>query len=120
MYGVKVFVKLAGISIKTFRVWCKVGKVKPYKIDNKGLRFYSDGQLDTIKGEIKRLESILKNRNLLEGELLTVKELAADLGVSEDCIYKWAREGHIPGTVRVNNTVKFNKYVMEQWLKECI
>lgn len=47
---------------------------------------------------------------------LTVKELAALLGVSIDTVYRMARENHIPH-VRAGSRILFHRETIENWLK---
>lgn len=53
----------------------------------------------------------------MEKEFLTVRSLASLLETSEQKTYKLAREGVIPGSVKVGKSVRFNKAVVVEWLK---
>ncbi|AIE58853.1 helix-turn-helix transcriptional regulator [Bacillus methanolicus] len=53
----------------------------------------------------------------MEKEFLTVHSLSKLLDMSEQTTYKLAREGVIPGRVKVGKSVRFNKTVVVEWLQ---
>lgn len=53
----------------------------------------------------------------MEKEFLTVRSLSKLLDMSEQTTYKLAREGVIPGRVKVGKSVRFNKAVVVEWLQ---
>lgn len=53
----------------------------------------------------------------MEKEFLTVRSLSKLLDMSEQTTYKLAREGVIPGRVKVGKSVRFNKAVIVEWLQ---
>lgn len=53
----------------------------------------------------------------MEKEFLTVRSLASLLEMSEQTTYRLAREGVIPGRVKVGKSVRFNKAVVMEWLQ---
>lgn len=54
----------------------------------------------------------------MEREFLTVRSLSKLLDMSEQTTYKLAREGVIPGRVKVGKSVRFNKAVVMEWLQK--
>jgi excisionase family DNA binding protein len=54
----------------------------------------------------------------MEEEFLTVRSLSKLLDMSEQTTYKLAREGVIPGRVKVGKSVRFNKAVVTEWLQK--
>lgn len=50
-------------------------------------------------------------------EFLTVRALSSLINLSETTVYKMLREGVIPGRVKVGKTVRFNKEVVMDWLR---
>lgn len=53
----------------------------------------------------------------MEKEFITVRSLASLLEMSEQTTYSLAREGVIPGRVKVGKSVRFNKEVVMNWLQ---
>lgn len=53
----------------------------------------------------------------MEKEFQTVNSLSKLLDMSEQTTYKLAREGIIPGRVKVGKSVRFNKAVFMEWLQ---
>jgi len=53
----------------------------------------------------------------MEKEFLTVRSLAKVLDMSEQTTYKLSREGAIPGRVKIGKSVRFDKEVITEWLK---
>ena len=53
----------------------------------------------------------------MEKEFFTVRSLAKYIDMSEQTAYKLAREGAIPGRIKVGRSVRFNKAVVVEWLK---
>lgn len=53
----------------------------------------------------------------MEKEFLTVRSLSKLSDMSEQTTYKLAREGIIPGRVKVGKSVRFNKAVVMEWLQ---
>lgn len=54
----------------------------------------------------------------MEKEFLTVRSLSKLLDMSEQTTYKLAREGVIPGRVKVGKSVRFNKAIVMEWLRK--
>ncbi|MDQ0230260.1 helix-turn-helix transcriptional regulator [Metabacillus malikii] len=54
----------------------------------------------------------------MEKEFLTVRSLSKLLDMSEQTTYKLAREGVIPGRIKVGKSVRFNKAVVMDWLQK--
>ncbi|MFJ7978444.1 helix-turn-helix transcriptional regulator [Peribacillus sp. NPDC096379] len=54
----------------------------------------------------------------MEKEFLTVRSLSKLLDMSEQTTYKLAREGVIPGRIKVGKSVRFNKTVVIEWLQK--
>ncbi|MCB5236870.1 helix-turn-helix domain-containing protein [Niallia circulans] len=54
----------------------------------------------------------------MEKEFLTVRSLANLLEMSEQTTYKLARNGVIPGRVKVGKSVRFNKAVVMDFLQK--
>ncbi|MCY7912990.1 helix-turn-helix domain-containing protein [Bacillus haynesii] len=54
----------------------------------------------------------------MEKEFLTVRSLSKLLDMSEQTTYKLAREGVIPGRVKVGKSVRFNKAIIMEWLQK--
>ncbi len=49
-------------------------------------------------------------------KLLTAKELSQLLRIPKRSIYKFAKEGYIPGTLRIGKHWRFRQDVMEKWI----
>lgn len=49
-------------------------------------------------------------------QLMTVREVADYLRVSEKTIYRLLKQGHIPGT-KVGNQWRFDKTAIDKWLQ---
>lgn len=62
-------------------------------------------------------KKILQLGRVDDMEFLTVRELSNLINLSESTIYKLSEEV-IPGRVRVGRTVRFNKEVVMNWLRE--
>lgn len=54
----------------------------------------------------------------MDREFLTVRSLSKLLDMSEQTTYKLAREGIIPGRVKVGKSVRFNKVIVMEWLQK--
>lgn len=54
----------------------------------------------------------------MEKEFLTVRSLSKLLDMSEQTTYKLAREGVIPGRVKVGKSVRFNRAIVMEWLQK--
>lgn len=52
----------------------------------------------------------------MEKEFFTVRSLAKYLDMSDQRTYRLAREGAIPGRVKVGRSVRFNKAIVVEWL----
>jgi|GEM_PF-2586366 len=52
----------------------------------------------------------------MEKEFFTVRSLAKYLDMSDQTTYRLAREGAIPGRVKVGRSVRFNKAIVVEWL----
>ena len=48
--------------------------------------------------------------------LMTIDEVAKELGLSRSTVYRHARNGTIPGVVRIGNTVRFSRPELEAWI----
>lgn len=53
MYTINKFAKLLGITPQTLRNWDKSGKLKPVHTSSNGYRYYSEEQLQELKGSNK-------------------------------------------------------------------
>lgn len=53
MYTINKFAKLLGITPQTLRNWDKSGKLKPVHTSSNGYRYYSEEQLQELKGNNK-------------------------------------------------------------------
>ena len=51
-------------------------------------------------------------------ELLTVRNLAAMLGVKEKTLYQWAGLGQIPH-IRLNGSIRFDLEDIKTWVDNC-
>jgi excisionase family DNA binding protein len=51
-------------------------------------------------------------------ELMTVKEVADLLRLSVNQVYLLKNTGEIPGSVRVGKAIRFDKAVIEAWIKK--
>ncbi|MGG0460278.1 helix-turn-helix domain-containing protein [Priestia aryabhattai] len=49
---------------------------------------------------------------------LTVRSLSNLLDMSEQTTYKLARQGIIPGRVKVGKSVRFNREIVMDWLQK--
>lgn len=54
----------------------------------------------------------------MENEFFTVRAIAKYLDMSEQTCYMLSRQGVIPGRVKVGKSVRFNKEVVMDWLRE--
>ncbi|MGG2109666.1 helix-turn-helix domain-containing protein [Lysinibacillus pakistanensis] len=54
----------------------------------------------------------------MEKEVFTIRSLASLLEMSEQTAYKLAREGAIPGRIKVGRSVRFNKKIVLDWLQQ--
>lgn len=54
----------------------------------------------------------------MEKEFFTIRSLAKYLDLSDQTTYKLAREGAIPGRIKVGKSVRFNKKVVMDWLQQ--
>lgn len=50
MYTINKFAKLVGVTPQTLRNWDKIGKLKPVHTSGNGYRYYSEEQLQQLKG----------------------------------------------------------------------
>jgi len=50
--------------------------------------------------------------------IMTVKDVAAYLRMSEAKVYRLVKEGALP-VVRIGKTWRFRKDLLDEWLKEC-
>lgn len=53
MYTINKFAKLLGVTPQTLRNWDKSGKLKPIHTSGNGYRYYSEEQLQELKGNIQ-------------------------------------------------------------------
>lgn len=53
MYTINKFAKLLGVTPQTLRNWDKSGKLKPVHTSSNGYRYYSEEQLQELKGNNK-------------------------------------------------------------------
>ncbi|MBN2379355.1 helix-turn-helix domain-containing protein [candidate division WOR-3 bacterium] len=64
----------------------------------------------------KEQEQPLKTESLEDvAPIITVKNLAEYLSVSESTIYQWVKEQKIPH-YRIDKTIRFSQPVIERWL----
>lgn len=47
-----------------------------------------------------------------------VRTLARLLDISEQTVYQHAKNGLIPGTLKVGGSIRFNQSIIHQWLNE--
>ena len=52
------------------------------------------------------------------GVIMTVKEVAATLRVSDAKVYRLVKRGALPAA-RIGKTWRFRKDLLDEWLKEC-
>lgn len=50
LYTINKFAKLVGVTPQTLRNWDKIGKLKPVHTSGNGYRYYSEEQLQRLKG----------------------------------------------------------------------
>lgn len=53
----------------------------------------------------------------MEKELLTVRSVSKLLDMSEHTTYKLASKGVIPGRIKIEKSVRFNKEIVLDWLE---
>ncbi|MCW0216398.1 MAG: helix-turn-helix domain-containing protein [Pseudonocardia sp.] len=53
-----------------------------------------------------------------DDELLTVKELAAELKVSVSTVQHWVTDGRGPKRIRVGRHVRYRRSDLNEWLQE--
>jgi excisionase family DNA binding protein len=51
-------------------------------------------------------------------ELLTIKEAAAHLKVSEETLRKWRAQGAGPPVAKLGRHLRYRKDALDQWVKE--
>ena len=51
-------------------------------------------------------------------KFLTVEELSKALRIPKRSVYKFAKEGRIPGTLRIGKHWRFRKDAIEEWVSE--
>ena len=56
----------------------------------------------------------------VEALLLTTEDVAALLNVSSQTVYRMARQGTLPGRVKIGATVRYHKPTLEKWLAEMV
>lgn len=49
---------------------------------------------------------------------VSIKELADNTSISRRTWYDWARQGKIPGRLKIGGRVVFREDAVRQWLKE--
>ena len=54
---------------------------------------------------------------MLDGDLLTIDQVAALLGVAKATIYSWTHQGWIPHVKVGRRLVRFRREAIEAWLK---
>ena len=52
--------------------------------------------------------------------LLTTDDVAALLNVSKPTVYRMARDGSLPGRVKIGATVRYHRPTLEKWLAEMV
>lgn len=57
MYTINKFAKLVGVTPQTLRNWDRIGKLKPIHTSENGYRYYSEEQLQQLKGN--KIEKIV-------------------------------------------------------------
>jgi excisionase family DNA binding protein len=50
-------------------------------------------------------------------EVLSIRQCAAYLGISQDALYKYVAEGKIPA-FKLGNRWKFKRSVLDQWMTQ--
>jgi excisionase family DNA binding protein len=48
---------------------------------------------------------------------LTAREIAGRLRVSPEAVYRWARQGELPGAVRIGGTLRVELRVLDEFLR---
>jgi excisionase family DNA binding protein len=59
-----------------------------------------------------------EQRVVTDSAIMTVKDVAEYLRMSEAKVYKLVKEGLLP-VVRIGKTWRFRKDLLDDWLKEC-
>jgi excisionase family DNA binding protein len=63
------------------------------------------------------MKTITEKKAVPEKEVYSVAELAAKLGVSDDCLYIMVRRKQIPH-IRLLSRILFRKEVIDEWMVE--
>jgi len=50
-------------------------------------------------------------------DYVSIRELARLLSVSDQTVYQWSSKGMVPGKIKVGRSVRYNRAVVEEWLK---
>ncbi|HPF41300.1 MAG TPA: helix-turn-helix domain-containing protein [Phycisphaerae bacterium] len=50
--------------------------------------------------------------------LLTVKQVALRVGVSERAIWKWIQTGQFPQPIRISRSVRWDEATLNSWIAE--
>ncbi len=53
----------------------------------------------------------------MEDDLLPVKELAAEVGVSPATVYEWRTRGEGPRAIKVGGQLRFRRSEINRWLE---
>lgn len=62
MYTINKFAKLVGVTPQTLGNWDRIDKLKPIHTSGNGYIYYSEEQLQELKGNIQE-----KNRRMIQG-----------------------------------------------------
>jgi len=50
--------------------------------------------------------------------MLTIEQVAARLGVTRMCVYKWVKEGSLPAFRLARRAIRVEEAALEKWLAE--
>lgn len=67
--------------------------------------------------KIKRVKLSRLEQKLRKNRLLTVKELAEYLDISELTVYRLAEKGKLPG-VKIGRALRFRKARVNEWIRK--
>ena len=72
--------------------------------------------METIQEQLKRIEDLLRKNNLLEKEILSLKEAAIYLGQSKSSLYKLTSRKEIPFYVPGGKMIYFHRTELDSWI----
>ena len=77
--------------------------------------------LEKLTDELCHLNTALENieaNRVNENRTMYPKEAAAYLGITYDCLLRWAREGLIPSSQPGGHRVLFRQKALDEWLSQ--